>query len=202
MISISSVELYCYEDISLIENYNEAINSDKQYVCHHKNEIILNKSRIELIKMGLYYNRPANELIFLTRSEHSHIHTNGNNNPMYGKNDVNNPNYGSHRTQEQKNNISKSLLGRKLSEEHKNKISIKTKGENNPMYSKKHSEKSKQLMSIHKKGKYIGTKNPMYGKHTIFINNGVINKRIEKELLDEYICVGWHRGMIKKKKII
>ena len=85
MISEHKTKLYCCEDISLIENYETAINSDELYVCHHINGIILNKKRNELKELGLYYNRPANELIFLTHSEHHRLHNLGENNPMYGK---------------------------------------------------------------------------------------------------------------------
>lgn len=30
---------YCCEDLSLIENYNEAVNSPEEYVIHHRLEI-------------------------------------------------------------------------------------------------------------------------------------------------------------------
>lgn len=70
-----SIKLICCEDISLIDNYNEAINDkEKMWDCHHRLEIELNKTRSELIKLNLYYNRPATELIFLTRSEHKLLH--------------------------------------------------------------------------------------------------------------------------------
>lgn len=70
-----NVKQFCCEDISLIENYNKAISDNTQiYECHHRNEIILNKYTEELIADDLYYNRPASELIFLTRQEHRKIH--------------------------------------------------------------------------------------------------------------------------------
>lgn len=73
---------YCCEDISLIENYEEAINSKERYNCHHRLEThdengLLRDVPItssKLIEMNLYYNRPAKELIFLTLSEHQKIH--------------------------------------------------------------------------------------------------------------------------------
>lgn len=68
----------------MIENYDKAIN-DKEtvWVIHHRlethdengnlrNEFI---SAIELIRMDLYYNRPAAEFIFMPRSEHSSLHS-------------------------------------------------------------------------------------------------------------------------------
>ena len=39
----------------------------------------------ELVDMGLYWNRPPEELIFLTNSDHIKLHSAGTNNPMFGK---------------------------------------------------------------------------------------------------------------------
>ena len=38
-------------------------------------------------------------------------------------------------------------------------------GEGNPFYGKHHSDKTKQLISEHRKGKCAGENHPMYGKH-------------------------------------
>lgn len=70
-----SVKEYCNEDISLIENYEEALNSNEIYDCHHKLELLNGyRSKESLIDDGLYYNRPADELIFLKHSEHTKLH--------------------------------------------------------------------------------------------------------------------------------
>ena len=74
MISKESVSNYCKDDISLIENYEEAVSSKKMYHCHHRLETELSKTKQELIDMGLYWKRPASELIFLTPSEHMLLH--------------------------------------------------------------------------------------------------------------------------------
>lgn len=75
-------KLYCKDDISQIENYDKAI-SDKEHIweCHHRDEVKILPSGIkvvrskeDLIEAGRYYNCPANELIFLTKQEHTHIH--------------------------------------------------------------------------------------------------------------------------------
>lgn len=88
-----------------IENYETALNDKTQiWVCHHRREVqdgfrIWTKE--ELIKVGQYYNREPNELIFMTRSEHITLHNlavdpktkkpccvrdlKGIKNPMYGK---------------------------------------------------------------------------------------------------------------------
>lgn len=76
---VDRIKKYCCEDISLIENYNEAIiDKEQTWEIHHKLEIELNKTQKELMELNLYYNRPAIELIFLTKSEHSKIHSIGN----------------------------------------------------------------------------------------------------------------------------
>ncbi len=81
---MSKIRQYCCEDISLIENYEKAVNDSTQmWVCHHRNEITMNARRSTLKKRGMYYNRPASELIFLTNSEHSTLHGTEGNNPRY-----------------------------------------------------------------------------------------------------------------------
>ena len=92
MISKYAVNSYCKDDICLIENYYLAVNSDEIWDCHHRNEI-MNDGTLHSVKWlkdnGLYYNRPACELIFLSHNEHSSLHCrkcqNGKNNHMYGK---------------------------------------------------------------------------------------------------------------------
>ena len=73
MINKQSAKAYCREDISLIENYENAINDKTQtWVCHHRRETVF--SRKDLIEIGEYYKRPACELIFLTSLEHNRLH--------------------------------------------------------------------------------------------------------------------------------
>ena len=91
---------YCKNDISQIENYDKAI-ADKSQVwhCHHRRETIY--SRSGLIEIGEYYNRPACELIFLTKSEHIRLHKIGENNPNFGKPAWNNGKHHSEETKQQ-----------------------------------------------------------------------------------------------------
>lgn len=67
----------------LIENYEEAINSEEMYVCHHRKEITEDCRNAftadELIDLGEYYHRPPEELIFLTKSAHKALHMAANN---------------------------------------------------------------------------------------------------------------------------
>lgn len=79
MISEENVRRFCCEDPSLIENYEEAVSSPERYDCHHRREIAdgVVTSMKDLKKQGLYWHRPAEELIFLKRSEHQRLHTKG-----------------------------------------------------------------------------------------------------------------------------
>lgn len=77
MISKMAIK-YCCDDISNIENYDKAI-ADKEHIwhCHHRFETncpLLLMSKEELQEQDLYYNRPADELIFLTKNEHHRLH--------------------------------------------------------------------------------------------------------------------------------
>ena len=70
-----TLKLYCSEDPSLIENYDKAINDNAQtWECHHRLENELNVCRQYLIDHDLYFNRPAVELILLTKKEHASLH--------------------------------------------------------------------------------------------------------------------------------
>lgn len=85
MISIRYVKKFCRDDINTIENYDKAINDNTQtWDCHHRDEVKILPSGIkvirskqDLIENGRYYNCPANELIFLTPSEHRRLHQSG-----------------------------------------------------------------------------------------------------------------------------
>ena len=79
MINENCAKYYCSEDISLIENYKEAISDEeKMWDIHHRRECDANGRTLftskQLIEMGLYLNRPASELIFVTRSMHWKLH--------------------------------------------------------------------------------------------------------------------------------
>lgn len=74
---IIKLKKFCCEDISLIENYNEAKKSPEQFVIHHRDEIQDNGtllSRQQLKDLNMYYNLPASKLIFMPYGEHSRMH--------------------------------------------------------------------------------------------------------------------------------
>ena len=142
MISKQKLKKFCNGDISKIENYDKAI-ADKTQVwhCHHRRETIY--SMKELIEIGEYYDRPPEELILLTISEHYKLHRGANNHNWYGKH---------------------------LSEEHKNKMSIAKLGEKNFLWGKTRSDEVKRKISMTKRGKHTGEDNSSYG--TFWWNDG------------------------------
>lgn len=80
MICERTIYLFCNGDITKIENYEKAINDKTQvWQCHHRLEIMPFSNREishkKLIEMGLYYNQPAEALIFLTEKEHKSLHS-------------------------------------------------------------------------------------------------------------------------------
>ena len=106
---------YC-KDYEKIENYQKALKDDFiNWCCHHRLETHsldgerrdVDISYEELKALGMYYNRPPDELIFLTTREHNSLHHKGNKH-MLGK----------HHSEESK---------KKMSEVHKEK-NIWTKG--------------------------------------------------------------------------
>lgn len=79
MINEHNAKRFCSEDIALIENYQEAIaDEEKMWDVHHRRECDAEGRTLftskQLIDMGLYLNRPAAELIFVTRSMHWKLH--------------------------------------------------------------------------------------------------------------------------------
>lgn len=79
MINEYNAKRFCSEDISLIENYKQAIaDQKKMWDVHHRRECDSEGRTLftckQLIEMNLYFNRPASELIFVTKSMHKKIH--------------------------------------------------------------------------------------------------------------------------------
>jgi hypothetical protein len=81
MINAKHAKQYCCEDLSKIENYDKAIADTTQiWDCHHRLELVetgavVDASVQDLIDWGIYYDRPADELIFLPKSEHLSLHS-------------------------------------------------------------------------------------------------------------------------------
>lgn len=150
---------YC-KDIENVENFEKAAADNfKGWQLHHILEThnsdgerrLVDITASELVKLGMYYNRPAEELIFLTSREHNAF------------------NKGKPKSEETRKKLSEAHKGKQFSEEHKKKLSESKKGENNSMYGKKHSEEARKKMGNCHKGN-TNTK----GMH--WYNNGKINK--------------------------
>lgn len=79
MINEKCAKCYCSEDIALIENYQEAISDEERiWDIHHRRECDENGKTLftkkQLKEMNLYFNRPASELMFVTRAMHWKLH--------------------------------------------------------------------------------------------------------------------------------
>ena len=72
---------YCSEPLELVENYKQAEADGFEGWCmHHRREIKLDGTIVsakELIDHGLYFGRPASELVFMKVCEHSTLHSKG-----------------------------------------------------------------------------------------------------------------------------
>ena len=153
MIKLYNAKIYCKDDISLIENYDKAIADDTQvWDCHHRRETIY--SAKELIDIGEYYNRPACELIFLTKSEHTRLHHLGKHHSAETRHKISesnsgekNPLFGKHHSAEARKKMSESKKGKHRSEETRKKISEAKKG-------KHRSAETRNKMSEARKGKH------------------------------------------------
>ena len=113
-------------------------------------------------------NNSLENLVYLTKSEHAKIH------------------------------------GKNISEERKRKISEAKKGEKHPLYGKQLSEETKKKLSDSLKGHKVSDEtirkmseaSKGKNKDKIWVNNGVISKRVKPEEIPE----GFVRGRLKWKK--
>ena len=201
-------EKYCTEP-EKIENYERAKKDNfKGWHCHHRLEThnsdgerrLVDIGYEELKALGMYYNRPASELIFLTTREH---------------NAFNKGKKGKPKSEETKKKMVESHKGKKLSEEHKKKIGAANKGKKRSAEArrklreankgKKLSDETRRKLSEANEGKKLSaeTKKKMaesakgkntWTKGTRFFNNGKINIRAKE-------CPpGFVPGILKRKQ--
>ena len=135
-------EKFC-KDYQNIENYEKALKDNfKGWECHHRLEThtpdgIRRGEDIgykELIALGMYYNRPPEELIFLTIREHNAFKK-GKQLSEEHKKKISEAmkvrttwNKGKHWSEEAKNKMAEAHKGKKMSEEAKKKMSEARKG--------------------------------------------------------------------------
>ena len=141
------LKTYCSEPLENIENYEQAVN-DKEHMwhCHHRAEILpCGRYTVDQLKKhGLYWHRPASELIFITETEHVRLHQIGNKNCC-----------GKHHSDETRHKMSESQKGRKISEETKRKIAEKMRGKPSRHRGKPHSLETRRKISEAHKGKTL-----------------------------------------------
>lgn len=152
MVPEMSIYAYCKEDPKLIENYEKAVNDpDNVWVVHHRLEIRdgYTNSRKDLKLMGLYYHRPAAELVLLLSSEHTKLHS------------VNRPSQRKW-TDAEKKAISERLKGRTVSAETRRKLSVAAKARTDRV-GHPCSERSREATRVAHAGKHFYND----GKHSI-----------------------------------
>ena len=108
------MKFYRDNEQHLIENYELAKKDNfKDWDLHHRLELTINGEFAhtweDLIRLGMYYDRPYFELIYLKHGDHAKLHACA-------------------RSIEYRANVSKHRLGSKMAEETKLKISSSKKG--------------------------------------------------------------------------
>lgn len=152
MISTSQAKRFCCEDISLIENYNEAVNSDEIWDIHHKLGLWFECQWLK--DNGFYYNQLAEMLMFMKHKEHVSLHKSGN---KY--------NLGKQHSEETKQKLSEIHKGKQHSEETKRKLSELNKGKHPSEETKRklsevhtnHPSLSKPVSQFTKSGEFVAT---------------------------------------------
>ena len=129
-----------------IENYDKAAADNFiGWECHHRLEThnsdgIRREVDIlaaELQSLGMYYNRPSSELIFMKHSEHASLHQKG-----------------KPKSEETKKKMSEAQKGRFVSEETRNKISETLKGHIPWNKWKQNSKETRKKISEANKGRH------------------------------------------------
>ena len=134
---------YC-KDYQNIENYEKAkADNFKGWECHHRLEThnsdgerrLVDITREELLALGMYYDRPSEELIFLKASAHTILHRKGK--PAWNKGvpmsneqkkKLSDANKGKHLSEATIKKMREALKGRQFSEETRKKLSEAAKG--------------------------------------------------------------------------
>ena len=139
MINEKCAKSYCKDDIAKIENYDKAINDTTQtWELHHTLELTLDgefaHTQEELKRLGMYYHRPYFELIFLTKSEHSRLHSR--------LNKKGNQNMKGHRhSDETRQKMSEAKKGMTFTDEHRRNLSEAMKGRKRRPFTAEHRRK-------------------------------------------------------------
>lgn len=146
-------QVFC-KNLKSVENYEIAKKENfRKWQIHHRLEThnsdgekrIVQITKAELVALDMYYNRPAEELIYLRLAEHTRIHSKGHKVFESQKVKTSMALKGHKVTEETRNKISQKLKGCKISEETKLKISLKLKGGNKTSFQKGHKNTEEQI---------------------------------------------------------
>lgn len=150
---------YC-DDIENVENFDKAAADNfVGWHCHHRLEThnsdgvrrIVDISHKELIALGMYYHRPAEELIFMTTKEHVMLHCKGKYHTEEEKKKMREAwDYNKHFTEETRKKISEAGKGRQSPMKGKTPWN---KGKNN-VYTKETRKKMAEAAKVRNKGKH------------------------------------------------
>ena len=117
-------ERYCKE-YENIENYQKALADNfVGWCCHHRKGVYIAVEKLKAL--GMYYNRPASELIFLTESEHDILHKKGKSLSEEHKKKLSEAHKGKKRSEETRKKIAEAK--KNISEETRKKMSEAKKG--------------------------------------------------------------------------
>ena len=117
---------YC-KDYENIENYEKALADNfKGWCCHHRKGADIHREKLKA--SGMYYDRPASELIFLKRSGHQSLHQKGKQFSEETRKRMSEAQKGKPKSAETRKKLSEAQKGKRFSEEHKNKMSEAHKG--------------------------------------------------------------------------
>lgn len=140
-------------NIENVENYEKAKADEfKGWVLHHRLETWtsdgdrrpINISPEELQALDMYWHRPSEELIFVTKAEHNVLHHTGNNYML-----------GHRHSETTKKKQSEAHIGKAFSEEHRKKLSDSHKGEKHYKYGQHLSKETRDKISEKQKGKQV-----------------------------------------------
>lgn len=189
---MSNLKRYC-DDFENIENYEKAKTDNfKGWVIHHRLEThnsdgerrLVDLLTKELKVLDMYWHRPANELIFMTVSEHVSLHFKGKSGYLKGK-----PAWNKGISSSEETRRKQSEAHKNITEETRKKMSKAHKGHTTWNKGKKGAQKAwnkgKPMSEEQKQKLYEANK----GSH--WFNNGKINIR-SKECPEGFIP-----GMLK-----
>lgn len=194
-----SVDKYGHENfkVELIEKCNsqEELNAREYYWIKYYDAV--NSRNFYNLREG--GNQPGFSEQSREKMRNNHANISGSNHPRYNKGYLvsgeNNPMYGKHHTKESREKMSKTRRENYLNGMYEHLHHQDNRGKNNPMYGKygkdnpntgkKRNNTTKQLIS-----KALSDR--------ISINNGLIEKRVKTEELNEYLNNGWVVGRRRK----